>query len=169
MIKFWKWKYAKPTLLGLWLQLPGLTAPFVVPVALLGATWDTDPTADSMGTTPTVRGDLPRWASGYSTPNERLPGGTYEPAVLAVLHRWGRWICSWYWLGLRNRGLGFDGAYAIPVRYVLWDPGQLGLQEADDLWFYRQDLFAGLQLKLGWRTYEVAGKWVAEPCATITR
>lgn len=166
--KYLGWKYVKPALLGLWLQLPGLAAPFVVPLALRGAVWDAAPTPDSMGTTPIVRGDLPGWASGFATPNERLPGGTYEAAVASVLQRWGRWICSWYWLGLRNRGLGFDRRYARPVAFALWTP-DTGLQEADGLWFLRKNVGLGLQLKVGWRTYADGHDWVAVPCFTITR
>lgn len=160
-----------PRLVGFASFLLGLTAPLIVLVALPFAKWDKTPSADSNGKFPDViRGDLPRWASWYSTPDERLPGGTYEPTVADALHAFGRFWCSWYWLGIRNRMLGFDMIWAVPID-LPWPP-EPGHYRNGEFWWTRRDLFWGLQLKMGWRTYVLRGpsaRIIAAPCFTITR
>ncbi len=83
---------------------------FGVPIAVLFARWDDGPTTWTGGAPdngpPTVRGDLPWWLSWFGTLDERLPGGMYEPSVVSVYNRWGRYICSCYWLVVRNRMFG---------------------------------------------------------------
>lgn len=81
-----------------------------VPIAVLFAQWDKDPVTFTGGASdngpPTVRGDLPWWLSWFGTFDERLPGGMYEPSVVRVYNRWGRYVCSCYWLIVRNRMFG---------------------------------------------------------------
>ena len=63
---------------GLVLLLAGVFVLLCPPLSLLAvacARWDQDPTPDQWGTTPTRRGDLPRWAHWMQTMDERLPGG----------------------------------------------------------------------------------------------
>lgn len=145
----------------------GLLAPVLVPAALLFARWDRNPSTDSHGECLTIRGDLPDWASWLSTPDERLPGGTYEPAVAAVFARRGRFWCSWYWLGIRNRGLGLDFTRAVPVTSP-W-PTDPGIYLSGMLWWMRIPVLGGRrEFKLGWRTYALQGKYFAAPCLSFT-
>jgi hypothetical protein len=85
-----------------------------VPIALLFAKWD-DTTSTFTGGAedngpPTIRGDLPVWAAWFGTFDERLPGGMYEPTVVAIHRRFGRHVCSAYWLIVRNRMFGLTKA-----------------------------------------------------------
>lgn len=161
-------KYLRPVLIALLLLPLDLLAPFVVLMALPFAKWDDHPTADSNGAYSTIRGDLPAWAWWFTTPNERLPGGTYEPTVLDVLNKHGRFWCSWYWLGVRNRMQGLAASFGVPV-VMPWSP-EPGYYESGALWWLRYPLFGNkFQLKAGWRTYGIRGKWIAIPCCTITR
>lgn len=85
-----------------------------VPPAVLLARWDDYPTTWTGGASengpPTVRGDLPRWLAWFGTPDERLPGGMYEPTVRGVYNRFGRYWCSVYWLVNRNAMHGLNAA-----------------------------------------------------------
>lgn len=91
-----------------------------IPLALIGAPivcafarWDRTPTQFTGGAVQgplAVRGDLPRWARWWETPDERLPGGLYERTVERVWRRYGRYVCSVYWLGVRNRMYGLSFA-----------------------------------------------------------
>ena len=81
-----------------------------VPIAVLFARWDKEPTTFTGGAPdngpPTIRGDLPWWLNWFGTFDERLPGGMYEPTVVKVHERFGRYVCSCYWLIVRNRMFG---------------------------------------------------------------
>jgi hypothetical protein len=87
-----------------------LVAAVGVPIVLLFAKWDEQATTFTGGASdsgpPTIRGDLPWWASWFGTFDERLPGGMYEPTVVNVHRRFGRYWCSVYWLVVRNRMFG---------------------------------------------------------------
>lgn len=46
---------------------------------------------------------LPSWARWFETPDDiTLPGGLYEPTVYKIYQKYGWFISSWLWLGLRN-------------------------------------------------------------------
>lgn len=165
-------KYLKPLAIGLFLLLfdilmfvSGVQWLFVY-IAVLFSKWDDEPTPDSMGQYPTIRGDLPGWAWWLATPNERLPGGTYEPTVLEWLKAWGPFWCSWYWLAVRNRQQGLAAWFSVPTS-MPWDPTKV-YQERGSLWFLRYPILGRWQAKLGWRTYQIGGEWRAVPCVTIT-
>lgn len=89
-------------------------AAFLVPFVVPFARWDREPTTFTGGAPdngpPIVRGDLPWWASLFGTFDERLPGGMYEPTVVKVYNRFGRYWCSLYWLIVRNRMFGLAKA-----------------------------------------------------------
>lgn len=159
---------AWPILVALLVMAAGLLAPVLVLLALPFARWDSAVSLDSNGQGRVQRGDLSRWAAWLSTPDERLPGGTYEPKVARVLARCGRFCCSWYWLGVRNRLHGLAFAFARPLT-MPWSPVP-GYYEAEGLWWLRKPLLGNrLQLKAGWRTYRVGGRWWGVPCCSITR
>lgn len=80
------------------------------PIVCLFARWDRVPTPARWQPEPIIRGDLPRWARWWETPDERLPGGMYEPTVESIYKRFGRYWCSVYWLGIRNRMYGLSFA-----------------------------------------------------------
>lgn len=166
-MKFWFW--LKPSLIGLMFLPLGFITYFVVPFALIGATWDAQPSTDSNGTTPTIRGDLPPWAWWLATPNERLPGGTYEPTVAWWLQHLGKYACSWYWLACRNQLYGLMGVFWRPLAQP-W-PLEPGYYEADGLWWLRKQFTVfgkAFQFKAGYRNYFVQGRWIGVPCLTIT-
>jgi hypothetical protein len=161
-------KYARPVLIALLIMLLDPLAPLLVLLALPFAKWDDAPSLDSNGKGLTIRGDLPAWASWLGTPNERLPGGTYEPAVTNVLQTFGRFWCSWYWLGLRNRWYGIAATFAVPLG-VPWGVAP-GYYEDGELWWLRYPLFGNrLQFKAGYRQYFTNGAWVGVPACTITK
>jgi hypothetical protein len=139
-----------------------------LPIALLLAKWDTEPSLDSNQQGLTIRGDLPSWAWFYTTPDERLPGGTYEPTVAGRLAARGPFLTSWYWLGIRNRMHGLAAAFALPTS-MPWSP-EPGYYDNGSLWWLRYPLFNNTyQFKTGWRTYYYGGGWKAVPCFTITK
>jgi hypothetical protein len=145
-----------------------LSPPIMVLLALPFAKWDETASVDSNGKVPTIRGDLPGWAAWLGTPNERLPGGTYEPAVASVMARYGRFACAWYWLGLRNPLYGLSAAFGTPID----EPWSLafGYQEKGNLWWLRHPILGNrFQIKAGYRCYFIRGQWLAVPCATITK
>ena len=162
-------KYLRPVLIALLILPLDLLAPILAPIALLFAKWDDKPSADSNGQHPEViRGDLPAWAWFLETPNERLPGGTYEPTVADILARRGPFLCSWYWLGIRNRMQGLAASFGLPTA-MPWPP-EPGYYDNGALWWLRYPLLGShYQFKAGWRTYGVKGQWLAVPCCTITR
>lgn len=95
-------------LLGLWV----LVTPWRTRRAIRRVTWDTEPTYDQWQAVSTIRGDLHPDDAWRGTPDERLPGGTYEPTVAAWLEKYGRDECSYRWL-LRNRAHGARRRYAV--------------------------------------------------------
>lgn len=131
-----------------------------VPVVCLFARWDDWRTTWSGGADypdyPTHRGDLPRWAYIWSTPDERLPGDVRMPQTRKVLDYWtgllgeraGRYVCSVWWL-LRNRLYGLSWLMGRPaLRYI-------GLNEdapENRLWRRSYDL-GPVQIRIGWKVH----------------
>ncbi|WP_367846996.1 hypothetical protein [Rhodoferax sp. WC2427] len=162
-------KHLKPILIALLIQVVALFAPVLVLLALPFVRWDADLSLDPSGRYPATRGDLPGWMAWLGTPDERLPGGLYEPAVLSIYKRFGRFFCAWYWLGVRNRVHGFAAWFGVPTA-AGW-PGAPGYYERGGLWWLRYPLLGGrLALKAGYRIYTLPDKsFLAVPVFTITK
>jgi hypothetical protein len=160
-------RHIKPILIALLIQVVALFAPVLVLLALPFIRWDAEPSAiDGQSS---IRGDLPRWLAWLGTPDERLPGGLYEPAVLSIYKRFGRFFCAWYWLGIRNRVHGFAAVFGLPTS-APWADG-FGLQQRGCLWWIRWPLLWGrLAFKAGYRSYRLLdGTFLAVPVFTITK
>lgn len=119
------------------------------------------------------RGDLPAEYADYATPDERLPGGLYEPTVLRKYVLDGREAAAWYWLGLRNRAHGYAMQFAKPAtRYWTSEEGLQTQGEGDDaIWLERKLLWFGLERLRGYRVYSKDGgaTFWATPVWTIKR
>jgi hypothetical protein len=167
------WMYLKPCLIGLFMLIAALFAPFVVLFALPFIRWDREETVDGMGRFLIVRGDLPNWLSYLGTPDERLPGGLYEPTVLSIYNKTGKWFTAWYWLGLRNRIHGLAASFGRIVEEGWPNP----IDNSDeyyvrgDLWWRRKPIWGGkFAFKAGYRIYHLTnGTYRAVPCFTITK
>nr|WP_315237729.1 hypothetical protein [uncultured Albidiferax sp.] len=162
-------KYVKPILIALLLQVVALLAPFLVLLALPFIRWDTDLSLDPSGRHPATRGDLPRWLAWLGTPDERLPGGLYEPTVKSIYRRFGHVWCAWYWLGVRNRVHGLAAMLGVPTS-AFWPP-EPGYYTRGNLWWLRYPLLGGrLAFKAGYRSYKLLdGTFLAVPVFTITK
>ncbi|WP_394789121.1 hypothetical protein [Rhodoferax sp.] len=162
-------KYAKPVLIALFIQLVALFAPLLVLLALSFIRWDAEAGFDPSGNHLAIRGDMPAWLAWLGTPDERLPGGLYEPAVLSIYQRFGQTFCAWYWLGARNRVQGFAAAFGVPAA-AGWASGY-GRQDQGDLWWVRHPLMGGkFAFKAGYRIYTLLDKsYLAVPVFTITK
>lgn len=124
-------------------------------VALPFAKWDKTPTGDQWGVGSVIRGDLPSWAKFLSTPDERLPGGMYEATVASVYAKYGRWVTSLYWLGVRNCLMGL--AVSLGQRTTDYIPEEpFGFWSRTDtlgtIWRYSKHLFT---IKLGNKTTRI--------------
>lgn len=161
-------KYAKPLLIALLLFLPSLLLPpFLVPLVLPFAHWVNESGRPGMD----PDGWLPWWARWLDTPDQMLPGDLTLPTVQAIYQRFGRFMCSWYWLGWRNQAQGLAAVFGMPVA-MPWSPVPGYYEDrSTGLWWLRKPIFGGrLQLKAGWRTYrDGRGGWAAVPCLTITK
>lgn len=164
---------------GLVLLLASLFVLLCPPLSLLAvafARWDDDPTPDQWGTTPTPRGDLPRWARWMQTMDERLPGGTYEPTVARMLSRWGRYWTSVYWIGWRNRAHGLRRTFGRPstedAYRTSFQPdakGRVYGVRSDGSWYWERRWWQ-LRLVVGHRVYRIQpGEYLAVPTFTIKR
>jgi hypothetical protein len=165
-------QYIFPPLVGFLISLLNLVCPILVPFALIFAKWDKEPSADSHGVGSICRGDLPSWLNWFSTPDERLPGGLYEPTVAEMYNKHGRFITSWYWLGTRNCLMGLSKA--VGKQTTDYAPEDAGFWQRDDVWRYTIDfrLFfvVPARIILGYQVYKMAdGQFWAYPCFTIKR
>lgn len=148
------------------MTLLNLLCPFLVLLALPFAKWDAEFSEARDGTRNIIRGDLPKWLSWFSTPDERLPGGMYEPAVSKMYDRWGKWVTSWYWLGIRNALFGMAFAFGKPTTDYIPDL-PLGLWKRDDIWRYSVK-FGPIKFLCGYKVYKVLdGSFRAAPCFTL--
>ena len=162
-------KYLQPIFFALVIQIVALFSPVLVLLALPFIRWDAYKSNDPSGNYPATRGDMPKWLSWLSTPDERLPGGLYEPAVLSIFNRYGRVFCAFYWLGLRNRLHGFAAAFGTPAT-AGWVSGY-GYQTQGNLWWLRYSLLGGrFAFKAGYRIYILLdGSFRAVPVFTVTK
>jgi len=157
-------KYLWPPLFGLLLSMTSLTAPLLMLLALPFVRWDDQPSTARDGST-TIRGDLPKWLSWLSTPDERLPGGLYVPDLLDVLTKHGEHIASWYWLGVRNRLFGLRMALGKPATEYI--PDVRGWYECGDIWQYSKQVGI-FRFAVGYKVYKLLdGSFRAAPVCTI--
>jgi hypothetical protein len=164
---------------GLVLLLASLLVLLCPPLSMLAvacARWDRHATPDQWGTTPTERGDLPRWARWMQTMDERLPGGTYEPTVARMLERRGRYWTSVYWIGLRNRAHGLRRRFGRPSTEDAYrasfqpdERGRIDGVRSDGSWYWQRSAW-GLRVVVGHRVYRIKpGEYLAVPTVTIKR
>jgi len=130
------WLYFKTFSLGLASLLVSLTAPFMVPVALLCTKREARTLA---------------WA-WYDTPDEPELYDMFIPAVHRIYRLFGHWVAAWYWFGWRNRAHGFTAKMAIPWPRDHVDPGRMGWWAGEGLFMYRKQL-GPLQFIFGWQAY----------------
>ncbi len=110
--------YLRPCVQAWLISFVKLFAPFVVGWLVWRdrIIWDATPTLDLASGRSVVRGDLPlKYRAIWQTPDERLPGGLYEPTVLKWLDKYGPKWCSFLWLGMRNRAHGFATRFEKPM------------------------------------------------------
>lgn len=163
-------KYIKPVILGLFLAIFSiLIPPFLVPFLLPFIKWDSTPTPGGDGGTAsvTIRGDLPKWLSWFSTPDERLPGDITQPAVGSCLKKFGKNFCAYYWIGQRNRAVGLATWLGQPTNEYI--PSGTGYWENGDIWRYAMNI-GPLQFICGYQVYKLLdGTFHAAPCVTIKK
>lgn len=129
----------KTVFLGLLCLLFSLTAPFIVPFALLFTKRDAKNLA---------------WA-WYDTPDERDLIGLYEPVINDLYIHRGWWIACYVWFGIRNRGQGFDSLFAVPAK-AHWPEG-VGDWADGELFISRRKM-GPLLFVFGWQIY-ASNKW----------
>ena len=162
-------KYLITPLVGLLLALVSL---IVAPVGMLFAVWfikwDDTPTNGSYNQNPTIRGDLPYLLRWFQTPDERFPGGLYEPTVQGWLDSYGKYFCSYMWAGTRNQMMGLAAALGKPATdYIPETP--LGFWERDDIWRYALP-FGPIKIVVGWQVYrKLDQSFLAVPVFTLKK
>ena len=160
-------KYIFTPIIGLLLALSSLV---IAPIGMLFAVWfikwDKTPTNGSWEANPTIRGDLPYLLKWFQTPDERFPGGLYEPTVQHWLDAQGKYVCSYKWAGLRNQLMGLAAALGRQTTdYIPETP--LGFWERDNIWRYSKVL-GPIMIVLGWQVYKKTDKtFLAVPVFTL--
>lgn len=150
-------------LIGLVITILHLFAPLLMLLALPFIKWDKAPSTDRRGDV-AIRGDLPGWLSWLSTPDERLPGGLYEPEHKKLLNKYGKWFASWYWLGVRNALFGLAMAFRIPADSHI--PDVRGWYRSGKVWQYSAQL-GPIRFVMGYKVYRILdGSLWAAPCFT---
>lgn len=160
--------YLYAPIAGLVITLLNLICPALVLLVLPFTKWDTKPSADQWGHGSVIRGDLPKWLRWFSTPDERLPGGMYEPTVASMHDKFGKYITSWYWLGVRNCLMGLAVAAGKPTTdYIPEQP--LGFWKRDNIWRYSANL-GFCKFVVGYQVYRLLdGTFRAAPVFTLKR
>lgn len=166
-------------ILGLLIIIVSLFTPIFMLIALPFIKWDKEESttekfeADGKGggsmiQYTTLRGDLPSIFKWLETPDERLPGGLYEATVKDVFDKYGKYICSFYWLGLRNQMMGLAAALGQKTSdYIPEEP--LGYWERDNIWRY-SIAFGPIKFVTGFQVYKVLdGTFTAVPVFTLKR
>lgn len=148
-------------------------------IACLFIKWDKTATPDSKGSNPTIRGDLPKWLSWLATPDERFPGGTYEPTVLEKLKKYGKFLTSWYWITWRNAGHGYrkkfakpsdEASYNVRVKLLPGETLAFGTRQDGTVWRLKLILWGKFVYQTGSRVYKfVDGSYWSIPTETIKR
>jgi hypothetical protein len=169
--------------LALLCELVGLLSMPIVPLACALACLKRDsvPTQGSWGTGTNVadvgpfvhRADLPMFFAWLGTPDERLPGGLYEPDVREWFAGWGFWACSVLWLW-RNRAYQFGYWLGRPAdEYLQAVPGRVATMPG--IWRWQKD-FGPVRIGTGWKCMrqtvgiaEVRDPLVAVPFISIRK
>ena len=161
-------KYILTPLIGLCLALVSfIVAPIAMLVVVWFIRWDDTPTNGSYGQNPTIRGDLPYLLRWFQTPDERFPGGLYEPTVQGWLDAHGKWYCSYLWAGMRNQLMGLAAWLGRSATDYI--PEGLGFWSRDDIWRYACSLGFG-RFVCGWQVYRrLDGTFLAVPVCTLKR
>lgn len=163
-----------------------IVCPVAVAIGLIGTRlgiggggWDTEPTFD--GSEPVnfyPHGDLPFGFRWLETIDKRLPGDFTEHALAEWYdrgERWhkgfGRYLASWYWLGLRNRAMTLSVRLGRPCGD--WLKEIEGFQRnPDGIWRYCKR-FGAVQVVFGYivwgRTENGRTAFYAGPAYTIKR
>ena len=160
-------QYIITPLIGLFLALvSAVVAPIGMLVAVWFIRWDKEPTPGSWGLNPTIRGDLPKLLRWFQTPDERFPGGLYEPTVQKWLDARGKYYCSYMWAGLRNQMMGLAAAFGQPTSdYFPEEP--LGMYRCGTLWRYARK-FGSVKFVCGWQVTKLSnGSFLAVPVCTL--
>lgn len=122
---------------------------FLMPIILLFAKSTTQETTH-YGQPPIKRYRLPKWLSVFETPDEHLPGGLYEPTVFKMYEKWGWFITSWYWIGLRNVLHGWQWRFGIEIPKKMRDLTQ---SERDMFRIWEKEYVVGpIKFLFGWRS-----------------
>jgi hypothetical protein len=154
----------------------------LVPFVALFAKWDDVPTTWTGGEHdydhPAVRGDLPRWAYIWGTPDERLPGDVRMYQTREVLDwatkkfgdKVGRYMTSVWWLW-RNRMYGLtwvtsarpsDGYFdKSPTPGVVW-------RNSEGIWRWWR-ILGPVQLEAGWKVHRAntSAHWLRGPFVAV--
>lgn len=93
-----------------------IAAPLLIPFMLLTARKIEVPDQPDWKHPEIQRYELWHWFRFAETPDEYLPGGTYEPTHYRIYRYLGRWVASWWWLAIRNVGHGIIWNAGWPVR-----------------------------------------------------
>jgi hypothetical protein len=168
--------FCNPQLWSWWGAGISAALSLLVPVVCLFTKWDTEPTPGSWISYPTIRGDLPKGFRWLQTTDERLPGGLYEPTVVKIFERVGKYWTSVYWLGLRNRAHGLRAYFAQPSNeesfHTIFQENKHGIirgWRSDGTWYFSVRFF-GFKLVLGHRVYCLLdSSFIAVPTVTLKR
>jgi hypothetical protein len=147
-----------------------LVAPIVVPAFLLFA--KKTAIATTHYAQPQVqRYLLPKFLQWAETPDEHLPGGLYEPTVLKIYQRFGWFVCSWYWLALRNVGSGivWNDGKEVPAKIrdmSAEDQAKFGVHEKRTL-LWRLAILTGWEVTRDWHSTKTDQGFWATPRFTV--
>lgn len=160
--------YLLTPLLGLLIGILSLTAPVLMLLSLPFIKWDKTESTGSYGRDSVMRGDLPDWLGWLRTPDERLPGGLYETAHADLYAKHGKWVASWYWLGVRNRLIGMGVAFGHET--TDYSPDALGWWSRGDVWRYAFKV-GPIKFLLGHKIYKLLdGRfWAVPACSVMVR
>lgn len=152
------------------LPLPLLLPMVMVGIALIFAKWDTVPTKplnhSAEDDVLLIQGDLPKAAWFLGTPDQRLPGDTSIKEVKAIYDKYGRFICSWLWLGQRNTFMNLASRWGHETTDFAPE-GVMGLWERGNDWKYTKKIGKVLFIT-GYNIYKREnGTFVAAPVFTF--
>lgn len=183
------WKLFKTPFTALMTMMISCTAPIVVLPFIPFIKWDKEPTVGGDGGeySRTIRGNLrPKLANDLlCTIEERLPCGLNEPTAKRWLEKYGKWICSYLWIGIRNQmhGLFFKSGFERqPVfeegkdyteqerNNIIYGPNQhVGYWENGNAWRYVAKFSFGIWI-VGYQVYKLPdGKHYAVPMYSMKR
>lgn len=118
----------------------GLTAPFITPVALMFTARDAK--------------SLPTFFSWLDTPDEPELINMNEASVKALFDKYGWWVSSFIWFGIRNRAHGFDSLFSseAPSQWPFLE----GYGERGDKFYFRKHFpmkWFAIHVSFGWQIY----------------